>query len=747
MSSQTSVSELESAYDRLHPLIRRWIRDQGWDELREIQARAILSILDGGKDLVIAAATAAGKTEAAFLPMLTVVSERATPGFSVLCVSPLKALINDQFRRLDELCERLEIPVVRWHGDAPAASKKRAYARPAGIALITPESIEAMFSRRPEDARRLLGAADFIVIDELHAFLQGPRGLHLASLLRRIDAITQKPARRIGLSATIGDLNQAAMWLRPTAPGQVEILKAVSDAPELRLQIRGYQEPPDLDDEDRAEVSDGGSEKVGRVALDDISDHLFQVLRGANNLVFGGSRRTVEATADRLRRRSERANVPNEFFPHHGSLSKTLREELEDRLKVGRLPTSAVCTSTLELGIDIGSVKSVAQIGAPRSLSSLRQRLGRTGRRVGTPAVLRLYTRESHIDGKSSVLDRLRPQTVQAVASIRLLLEGFIEPPTTSPETASTLIHQILSVISERGGIKPAALFNLLCGPGPFGSFRSSEFAALLRYMGGPEAKLIEQAPDGTLMLGPTGEAIVQSRSFFAVFEADQEWRLISGSRSLGTLPISYPVHVDSLVVFAGRRWIVQDVDDRTKTLQVAPHVGGVVPKFERTGGEAIHDRLAQEMREVYLDEEVPPYLDEHGKAFLAEGRAQFAKCRLDREALVEDDGDLHVFLWQGSQANAVLGAVLAMDGLQPELQVFGVTIAKADIGSGERALRRLAGGPVISPAELAQHVQNLKVGKFAEFVPEELARSQWAEQNAAVIARVPKIAQLALQR
>ncbi len=747
MSSRTSVSELESAYDRLHPPIRRWIRDQGWDELREIQARAILSILDGGKDVVIAAATAAGKTEAAFLPMLTSVVGRTAPGFSVLYVSPLKALINDQFRRLDELCERLEIPVVRWHGDAPAASKKRAYARPAGIALITPESIEAMFSRRPGDARRLLGAADFIVVDELHAFLQGPRGLHLASLLRRIDALTKKPARRVGLSATIGDLNQAAVWLRPTAPGEVEILKAVSDAPELRLQIRGYQEPPDLDDEDRAEVSDGGTEKVGRVALDDISDHLFQVLRGANNLVFGGSRRTVEATADRLRRRSERANVPNEFFPHHGSLSKTLREELEDRLKVGSLPTSAVCTSTLELGIDIGSVKSVAQIGAPRSLSSLRQRLGRTGRRAGTPAILRLYIRESHIDGKSSVLDRLRPQTVQAVASIRLLLEGFIEPSTTSPETASTLIHQILSVISERGGIKPVPLFNLLCGPGPFGSFRSSDFAALLRHMGGPEAKMIEQAPDGTLMLGPTGEAMVQSRSFFAVFEADQEWRLITGSRSLGTLPISYPVHVDSLVVFAGRRWIVEDIDDRTKTLQVAPHVGGVVPKFERTGGEAIHDRLAQKMREVYIDDHVPSYLDEQGKAFLDQGRVQFAACGLETGALVEDDGDLHVFLWQGSQANAVFGAALAMSGLQPEPQVFGVTIAKADVGSGERALRRLADGPAISPAELAQHVQNLKVGKFAEFVPEELARLQWAEQNASVVARVPEMAQKALQR
>jgi ATP-dependent Lhr-like helicase len=142
----------------------------------------------------------------AFLPIMTSIADRKQAGFSALYISPLKALINDQFRRLEELCDSMEIPVVKWHGDAPQAEKKKALARPDGIALITPESIEAMFTRRPADARRLLGSADFIVIDEVHSFLQGPRGLHVASLLRRIDAMTAKPARRVGLSATIGDL-------------------------------------------------------------------------------------------------------------------------------------------------------------------------------------------------------------------------------------------------------------------------------------------------------------------------------------------------------------------------------------------------------------------------------------------------------------------------------------------------------------------------------------------------------------
>lgn len=255
MTSQASASGLEGAYDRLHPKIRRWIRDQGWDELREIQARTILSVLDGDRDIVIAATTAAGKTEAAFLPILTSVADRKVQGFSVLYISPLKALINDQFRRLEQLCETMKIPVVKWHGDASQADKKRSIANPEGIALITPESIEAMLVRRPADAMRLLSTASFIVIDELHAFLQGPRGLHVASLLGRIDAMAERSARRVGLSATIGDLHQAAAWLRPANPISVEILEAKSDAPELRLQVRGYVEPPDLADPDHCSAS------------------------------------------------------------------------------------------------------------------------------------------------------------------------------------------------------------------------------------------------------------------------------------------------------------------------------------------------------------------------------------------------------------------------------------------------------------------------------------------------------------
>jgi ATP-dependent helicase Lhr and Lhr-like helicase len=740
MNSPASASTLEDAYHKLHPTIRRWIHDQGWNELREIQARTIFSVLDGDRDILIAANTAAGKTEAAFLPVLTTVAERKEPGFSVLYVSPLKALINDQFKRLEGLCESLDIPVVKWHGDAPQSAKKRAMSKPQGIALITPESIEAMIVRRPGDAKRLLSAADFIVIDELHSFLQGPRGLHLASLLRRMDAMGQHVARRIGLSATIGDLPQAASWLRPSAPETVEILEAKSDAPELRLQIRGYVEPPELDDPDHAEGAGGGEDVPRKIALDDIANHLFATLRGSNNLVFGGSRRTVESAADRLRRRAEKAKVPNEFFPHHGSLSKILREELEDRLKDGGLPTTAICTSTLELGVDIGSVKSVAQIGAPRSLSSLRQRLGRTGRRAGVPSVLRVYVREPHIDNESGILDRLRPNTIRSVAVVRLLLEKFVEPAGLVPEIASTLIHQILSVIAERGGIRPRPLYDLLCGPGPFSSISTSAFADQLRHLASDEVAFVEQSPDGLIMLAKKGEEAVQSRSFFAVFESGEEWRLTVEGKPLGSLPISFPVHKDSLVVFAGRRWIVLDLDERTNTLFVAPHPGGVVPRFERADGERLHDRLAAEMRAVYLSSDEPPYLDDKAKEFLAEGRETFRELALETRRLVEEENDLHIFLWHGSAMTAVFGAATAMVGLPAHVHDLGLTLTKTNAREVIEKLKRFTRGGSVRTAEISAFVENVAAGKFRDQVPESLARGLWAAQHEIETSKIPEI-------
>lgn len=739
MSSQPSSSSSTSGFDQLHPKIRQWILEQNWQELREVQDQAIRAVLGGTDDVLIAASTAAGKTEAAFFPVLTKVADADERGLSVLYISPLKALINDQFGRLEQVCERMDLDVVRWHGDAPQSKKRRTLKNPNGIALITPESIEALFVRRPDDARALFQALQFIVIDELHSFMQGPRGLHLASLLRRIDAMCRSRPRRVGLSATIGDLAIAAQWLNPQAPNAVSIVNPPGGSPELKLQVRGYIDPPDVDDVDDLEKDEGHKE-----ALDHIADHIFVNLRGSNNLVFGGSRRRVEAVADRLRRRSEDIGAPNEFFPHHGSLSKELREELEHRLKAGDLPTTAVATTTLELGIDIGSVKSVAQIVAPRSLSSLRQRLGRSGRRKGQPATLRIYVREKYLTPLSDPLDRLRLEVVRSVAAVELLIDKFVEPPAQDPSIATVALHQTLSVITERGGAKAELLYQLICGAGPLSALSQADYIELLRAMASPETRLIEQAPDRTIMLGELGEKIAFSRDFYAIFPSDEEWRLVHNARQLGTVPIANVFGIGSLIAFAGRRWRVIAVDDTAKILTVEPHRSAQIPKFEDPSLESIHDSLATRMKAVLMASDVPPYLDETAKTLLVEGRTAFQEMELEHRCLVQARKDTHLLLWQGSAMNSVFAVALSTAGFECSASDVGVTIAGATPDDIRSALEIIAEKP-LAPSDVADFVQNLQVAKYDELIPASLLRRLWARANAETILRIPALARTLL--
>lgn len=722
-----SNSERRDAYHRLHPEIQRWIREQGWAELREVQERSTHAVLDGDGHVLILASTAAGKTEAAFLPILTHVAERTEPGLSVLYVSPLKALINDQHRRLSELCERMEIPLVRWHGDAPQADKTRTLRNPRGVALITPESIEAMFVRRAGALPRMLGSVDFVVIDELHAFLAGPRGLHLSSLLNRMDAILGKPARRVGLSATIGDPAMAAAWLAPSDASGVSTVESGAGAPELRLQVRAVLEPHDTDDPDGLEEDE--PRRAPR-ALDLVADHAFATLRGDNNLLFAGSRRRTEALVDRLRSRSERAGVPNEFFPHHGSLSKELREELEGRLKDGKLPTTAVATTTLELGIDVGSVKSVAQVGAPRSLASLRQRLGRSGRRKGVPAILRVYVRERELDAASDPLDLLRLEVVRAVAAVRLLVAKFVEPPSIDPAVATVVLHQTLSIICERGGERAPRLYEAICGRGPLGALGKAQYAALLRAMASPETKLIEQAPDGTIMLGEVGERVTTGQDFYAIFQSDDEWRLVTKGRTLGTIPIANAVGVGSLLAFAGQRWRVVGVDDRSKTLEVEFHRSGKQPKFEGLGREPLHDRLVAEMREVFRASDVPLFLDTNAKPLLADGRAAYRELGLDRTPFVQAGNDTHVFLWRGTALSSMFGIALGTAGIECSVHDIGVSAADTAPDRVEAVVRKIAEGAAITADVLAASVGNLREAKYDEYIPDDVLRALWAERH-----------------
>lgn len=514
-----------NAFDQLSRPMQRWIWDQGWTELRDIQESAVVPIL-AREDVIVSAATASGKTEAAFLPILTAVEPVARTELAVLCISPLKALINDQEPRIRSMCERIDTEVTPWHGDIAASRKVKLRRNPAGVLLITPESLEAMFVLRGSSVPGMFQHLQYVVVDELHAFIGNERGRQLQSLLNRIELATGNRIPRIALSATIGDLPLAAEFLRPNNAESVRLIASDAAYRPVQLQLRGYEIE---ESQDPTEATAGG---------DPIVRDLYEIHKGSTNLIFANAKMNVERYTDALTRRCERERRPNEFFAHHGNLSKELREDAEERLKSGR-PTTAIATSTLELGIDIGAVDAVAQIGVPPTVSSLKQRLGRSGRRGDTPSVMRIFVPEESLHPDSDLRTELRADLVQAMATVELLIRRWIEPPHAGALHLSTLVQQILSLIAEHGGTNAAKAFHALCITGPFESVDREMFIAVLRDLG--RAELIEQMTDGTLVLGPEGERIVERFDFYAAFTTAFEWRLVTGVRSLGTLPISFP--------------------------------------------------------------------------------------------------------------------------------------------------------------------------------------------------------------
>ncbi|MCY7285534.1 MAG: DEAD/DEAH box helicase, partial [Cyanobacteria bacterium CAN_BIN43] len=503
-----------SGFHRLHEQVRRWIWEQRWAELHDIQERAIAPILSGSTDLIIAAATAGGKTEAAFLPIFSKLAEGspdiAKTGIQVLYLSPLKALINDQHYRLSELGERLEIPVHAWHGDVDSGRKQRLLKNPTGILLITPESLEAMFTGRGHELTRIFAALQYVVVDELHSFIGTERGQQLRSLLHRLEKTIHRRIPRIGLSATLGEMNLAKDYLRAGESDLVQLIQSSEEGQEIKLQIRGYRKvAPDIfiDDINQEREAEYSRNEI------DIAKHLFKVLRGEKNLIFINRRQDVEQYADWLGRLCDDHRVPHEFMPHHGSLSKELREAAEEALKERNRPANVICTSTLELGIDVGAVNSIAQIGTPYSVASTRQRLGRSGRRQGDPAILRIYITEPEVTPSTHPEATLHPSLVQAIAITYLLLQGWYEPPVVGKLHLSTMVQQLLSLIAQHGGVRPDQAWETLCQSGAFKAIDQATYIQLLRCLA--EKDLIQQSQEGLLLLGLKGERIVNHYSFY----------------------------------------------------------------------------------------------------------------------------------------------------------------------------------------------------------------------------------------
>lgn len=692
-----------SAFDQLSEPVRRWAWRQGWDGLRDIQEQAVTPILEG-RDVVLAAATASGKTEAAFLPLLSRLERQ--PGLRIVAVSPLKALINDQARRLQSLGEAVAVPVTPWHGDVPASVKDRLRRRPAGVLLITPESLEAMLVTRGSGAAAFFAAVDYVVVDELHSFLGDVRGRQLQSLLHRIELVVGRTIPRVGLSATLGDLAVAGRCLRPQASTETVIVESTVQRRDVRLQIRGYEEPLD--------------EEVGPTAGEQSSDHLHGVVSAGTHIVFANRRAAVEERVQALKRRAGPSDPDQRVWPHHGSLSREAREDAETALRSGR-PATVVATTTLELGIDVGSVDTIVQLGPPPSVASMRQRLGRSGRREGDPSTLRVYIEEQRLTAKTVAQDRLRTQTVQACAMVELLIDGFNETPSPASLHLSTLVQQTLSLVAQHGGTRADDAWRALCGSGPFDLVDRSTFAQLLRDLGAHD--LLAQTHDGTLILGLEGERLVNRYDFYAAFQTTDEYRLVAGPQTLGTLPVTHPVMEGDFLLFAGRRWRVLKVRDKERVIELVAASAGRAPSFD--GGAAlVGDRVRTTMRRLYETSTTPNYLDAGARDLLRQGRSEYALLNLAERPVLEVGSSVALFPWVGDRALDTLALLLLPHGIPASRDGAALIVREGTVASVTSALAGAIADPQLQKA-VAQ-VQNKVFDKHHRFLSDELLTADY---------------------
>lgn len=708
---------MSSAYDRLDPRVRKWVYKQGWPDLRPLQKSAIPAILARDRDVLISAGTAAGKTEAFFLPACSAVAD-ITSGFGIVYISPLKALINDQYRRLESLGEALDMPVTPWHGDILQSKKKKARTNPSGILLITPESLESLLINSSGWLKQAFSPVAYIVIDEFHAFIGTERGMQLLSLLNRIDHVLSRhanPIPRVALSATLGELDKVPELLRPDKRLPCETVTDDSSKATLQVQVKGYMES----------VSEEGEEPQNSAEKHVCAD-IFRLCRGDSHLVFANSRRRTESIAATLSDMCEEHIVPNEFFPHHGSLARELRETLEARLQKGNLPTTAVCTMTLELGIDIGKVQSVIQVTPPHSVSSLRQRMGRSGRR-DSPSVLRMLITEDELTATSSIVDQLRLQLVQSMAMIRLMIsQRWFEPADTCQMHYSTLLHQILAITAQWGGVRADQLWSQLCQTGPFRNVELTDFKSLLKHMGA--CGLLTQLASGEMVVGAEGEKLTNHYTFYAVFNTPEEFRIVTGSRTLGTVPIDSPLLPEQHIIFGGRRWKVTEIEVEKKVIYVEATKGGQPPKFSGEGM-SVHDVVRQEMLAIYRENDYRiavgsqrvDYADAAARNLFAEGSDNFQRFNLQNTHFIGSGQHCYVLPWVGDKVVNTMTALLLRNGFKANSYAGVIEVGDSIVASVQQALKEMLLSGLPSEFELAADVPDKYLDKYDEYLPESL--------------------------
>ena len=632
------------------PFIQNYIYDHNWQELRGIQNAAGRAIFETDAHVLISASTASGKTEAAFFPILTLLEEHPSSSVGCLYIAPLKALINDQYDRLTDLCAGTDITITKWHGDASQSAKRKLLKHPNGILQITPESLEALMMRKHMEIPNLFHDLRFIVIDEVHSFLRSDRGGQTFCLINRLAKLVGCDPRRIGLSATIGRPEIAAHFLAAGTKRKTIVPKGKGEKVRWRLSMQHFfkngdeaaKDEPELGlkvlDEKTDEAPDGA---------DHAMSYIFEHTKGKKCLIFTNSREECEAVCQKLRHYCELKHEPDRFMIHHGNLSTSYRESAEELMKDDSVAMTTCATATLELGIDIGQLERAFQIDAPFTVSSFLQRMGRTGRR-GSPCEMWFVMQEDYPDSRAMLPEYVPWSLIQGIALVQVYLEErWVEPPRTGRLPYSLLYHQTMSTLASTGEQSPAMLASRILTLPYFHNISQDDFRVLLKHL--IKEHHIEVTARGGLIIGIEGEKIINSYKFYAVFQENIEYHVHADTKELGT--IVKPPPVGERVAIAGRVWTVDEIDHEHHHVYVHVVKGEIPAYFGDVPGD-IDTKILKRMKQVLEEDLTYPYLMNNANKRLEQARFTCRNSEMLGKSLIHLGGKMYcLFPWLGTYA------------------------------------------------------------------------------------------------
>jgi ATP-dependent helicase Lhr and Lhr-like helicase len=702
------------AFERLSPSLQFQIANTlAWPGLRPVQELSTHAILDGN-NCVVLAPTAGGKTEAAFFPTLSQMDASDWRPVSVLYLSPIRALLNNQEQRLSRYAEMLGRRAFKWHGDTTQSQRKRFINDPADILLTTPESLEAMLMSARVPAGALFGGLQSVIIDEVHAFANDDRGAHLSAVLERLMRFCGRDLQRIGLSATVGNPEEILGWLcgNSERPRVVVRPPIPPSNPELRLDFVQ--------------------------SLENAAHVLTRLYRGEKRLVFADSRRDVEQVGNYL------VDHGIQAFVAHGSLAAAQRRDAEEAFERGN-NCVIVATSALELGIDVGDLDRVIQIDSPPSVASFLQRMGRTGRRGGTRAnCLFLATKEERL--------------LQAAALLKLRAQGYVEPVRPRYRAAHILAHQILALAVQLGGVPSSDWWAWVSGASAFRELEASQRTALIEHM---LAERILVDHDGKYWLGEAGEKRYGRMNFselYAVFSVPRVIRVLHHQSEIGSIGAEFLEALDAgkqttpAFMLGARAWAVQYVDWEKGSCAVVPAPVGKAPRWQGSP-QFLHYDLCQAMRALLVSDAVEPEWTDRARLAMTTLRAEHAFLADSPSPITRDGQELKWWTFAGGRANNLL-AKLVEEALGGECSVRNSSItvkgAAAQSEAGLRAfIRQLEAEQRPSREDARRHAQSAarsRVSKFEPCLPEALLCDLLAEmvvdtegaRRAAAIATTP---------